>query len=232
MLGHDLPFHRIDIAQHPKLGNFAAGRREERGAGPADIAAGRRGAEELAAMLAGKAHAAGGAVGRRHHILDGADEILKRCVHRAQIGDEAARPAQLDAERAVEAEISSKDGARLRLVGLVPDHVVEAADEIGCGRGHAAVPFPHPGSGYNGCLEAAGSPYIARLTAAQREIEVKDDRRRRRPFGPSLGSISLCAPVWPCNVREDAAQGQLSVLNPLPVLRPPDVDSPPCNAGE
>ena len=41
----------------------------------------------LAAMLAGKAHAAGGAVRRRHHILDGADEILKRRMHRVQIGE-------------------------------------------------------------------------------------------------------------------------------------------------
>jgi hypothetical protein len=28
------------------------------------------------------------------------------------------------------------------------------------------------------------------------------DRRRRRPFGPSLSSNSLCAPMWPCDLRK------------------------------
>ena len=28
------------------------------------------------------------------------------------------------------------------------------------------------------------------------------DRRRRRPFGPSLSSNSLCAPMWPCDLRD------------------------------
>ncbi len=85
---------------------------------------------------------AGGAIVRRDHVLDGADEVLQRRVHRAQIGDEAARPAQLGAERAVKAEIGSENLARLRLVGLVPDHVVEALDEVARRRRHAtSLPF-------------------------------------------------------------------------------------------
>jgi hypothetical protein len=28
------------------------------------------------------------------------------------------------------------------------------------------------------------------------------NRRRRRPFGPSLSSNSLCAPMWPCDLRK------------------------------
>src|SRR5580692_6784056 len=94
--------HRLDVAQHPKLGDRLAVGLEERRPAPADVAAGRFDAEHFAAVAAVKAHSRRGAVLRCDQFLDGAGEMFQRRVHRTQVSDKTARSAQLRTERGAE----------------------------------------------------------------------------------------------------------------------------------
>lgn len=79
-------------------------------------------------MRAAECHARGRAAVRGDEIVDRADIVAERFVYRAHVGDEAVLSASLRPERSSEAEVFRQDLAGDRLVGTVPDLVVEALE--------------------------------------------------------------------------------------------------------
>src|ERR1700733_1491199 len=137
-----LAAHRLDVAEHPKLGDLAVVHREKRRAGPADLTPGGLDAEKFCAVPAAKTHARRGAIVRLDHLLDGADEILQRSVDRPQIGDKADRPAQFGPERSAETKAGAENFVGLGLVRLVPDHMVKTFDQLTRRWRHLFPPHP------------------------------------------------------------------------------------------
>lgn len=127
--GAQLPPDGVDVAQHPQRDDALAVAMEERRARPFDDPAGGRHAEQGRPVPAPERHARGGATIRDHQVVDDARIVGQSLVNGAQVGEEAVDALPLGAERAAKTEVLGEDFPGDRLVGAVPDLVIEAFDE-------------------------------------------------------------------------------------------------------
>src|SRR5262249_60531638 len=98
--------------------------------------------KRAAAMTAVASAARRRIVARGDSLLDLAGEAFEHGMNRAQIGDEAVRPAQFGTERAVETKVASKHSASFGLVGLVPNDMIKPFHKLSGGQCHALSPLP------------------------------------------------------------------------------------------
>src|SRR5436309_1216567 len=171
------------VPQHPAAHDPAAVEVEDRNAGVADAAPGRRDSEQRSSMGALVRQSRRQRVAFRDHLLDGVAEVGKRRAHRLHVAGEAGSAPDLGAERAPEGDVGVDQRVGEREVPLVPELLVVAPHqllriEVRVDRHSVPLRVPPP-SRRNGGSSARTRPARARSAGATPRPPTRPPRGRR-----------------------------------------------------